>query len=304
MSSRELIVLGSSSQVPTRYRNHNAYFLRWDDVGLLFDPGEGTQRQMIYAGLAASQIHHVLITHFHGDHALGLAGLVQRISLDRVEQRVHVHYPASGQVYFDRLRHATIFVDNSKIEAHPIREEGVIWEEENFSIEARRVDHGVETFGYRLKERDGRRMSPERLAAAGIRGPAVKEILSRGSLQVEGREVRLEEVSDARPGQIFAFVMDSRPCPGADRLAANADMLVCEATYQDSERREAWEHQHMTATQAAEIARKAGARLLVLTHFSQRYPDVEGHLHEARQVFPEVVAAADLKHFSVPRRLA
>ncbi|HND00333.1 MAG TPA: ribonuclease Z, partial [Myxococcota bacterium] len=71
----------------------------------------------------------------------------------------------------------------------------------------------------------------------------------------------------------------------------------------DSERREAWEHQHMTATQAAEIAQKAGARLLVLTHFSQRYPDVEGHLHEARQVFPEVVAAADLKHFSVPRRL-
>ena len=151
MSARELVVLGTSSQVPTRYRNHNAYFLRWDADGFLFDPGEGTQRQMILAGLAASQIQHILITHFHGDHSLGLAGMIQRISLDRVLEPVHVYYPASGQVYFERLRSATIFVDQSRLVPHPIAADGVIQEAPTWVLEARRLDHGVDTFGYALR---------------------------------------------------------------------------------------------------------------------------------------------------------
>ena len=103
-SSRVFIALGTSSQVPTRERNHNGYFLRWDGFGLLFDPGDGTQRQMIFANVSASSITHILITHFHGDHCLGLAGIVQRLSLDRVQHRVHIFYPATGQTYFDNLR--------------------------------------------------------------------------------------------------------------------------------------------------------------------------------------------------------
>ena len=111
MSSREVIFLGTASQVPTRRRNHNALFLAWDDLGILFDPGEGTQRQMTHAGLSATQITHVCVTHFHGDHCLGLAGIVQRLSLDRVPHPVEVIYPRGGQVYFERLRHASIFHD-------------------------------------------------------------------------------------------------------------------------------------------------------------------------------------------------
>src|ERR1041385_4101660 len=88
MSIREAVFLGTASQVPTRTRNHNALFLFWDDLGILFDPGEGTQRQMVHAGIAATQITHIAITHFHGDHCLGLAGIIQRLSLDRVERPV------------------------------------------------------------------------------------------------------------------------------------------------------------------------------------------------------------------------
>ena len=101
VSGRELVVLGTASQAPTRHRNHNGYLLRWDAEGFLFDPGEGTQRQMLLAGVARSAITRLCLTHFHGDHCLGVPGIVQRLSLDRVPHPVRAHYPASGQEYFD-----------------------------------------------------------------------------------------------------------------------------------------------------------------------------------------------------------
>jgi ribonuclease Z len=111
VSDRELVVLGTASQAPTRRRNHNGYFLRWDDEGLLFDPGEGTQRQMLFAGVTASQITRICITHFHGDHCLGLPGVLARMSLDRVPHPVEVCYPAGSREVFGRLRHASLFRD-------------------------------------------------------------------------------------------------------------------------------------------------------------------------------------------------
>ena len=111
VSNRELVVLGTASQAPTRSRNHNGYFLRWDDEGLLFDPGEGTQRQMLFAGVTASQITRICITHLHGDHCLGLPGVLARMSLDRVPHPVEVCYPAGSREVFGRLRHASLFRD-------------------------------------------------------------------------------------------------------------------------------------------------------------------------------------------------
>jgi ribonuclease Z len=303
MSARELIVLGTASQVPTRYRNHNAYFLRWDAEGLLFDPGEGTQRQMLLAGVTASQIHRVFITHFHGDHALGMAGLVQRFSLDKVPHPVHIYYPASGQVYFDRLRNATIFQDMSNIVPHPIREEGILFQTPQFLVEARRLQHGVETFGYALKEKDSVRMLPEKIQALGIKGPLIGQLQREGKLEWEGRTVLVGEVSEPKPGQKFAFIMDTRPCRGATELAAGADLLVCESTYLDSEKEEAWAHYHMTAAQAATLAAQGGVRRLVLTHFSQRYFSLEPFMEEAGKIFGDVRAASDLDRIAVPDRL-
>src|SRR6516164_5969207 len=120
MSAREVICLGTASQVPTRCRNHNSLFLQWDDLGILFDPGGGTQRQMLLAGVSASQITHIAVTHFHGDHCLGLAGVVQRLSLDRVPHPVEVVYPKSGQVFFERLRHASAFYETATLVPRPL----------------------------------------------------------------------------------------------------------------------------------------------------------------------------------------
>ncbi len=306
MSLRELLALGTGSQVPTRHRNHNGYFLRWDDEGFLFDPGEGTQRQMAFGDLPASAITRIFVTHFHGDHCLGLSGIIQRLSLDRCAHPVTVHYPAAGEVYFQRLRHASIYLAAVELIPAPIDLApgtlGLIAETAQYQVFAHALDHPVPTYGYRIEERPGRRMNPKALAAAGIAGPQVRDLLRDGSLTLDNRTVRVEDVSEPREGSAFALVMDTRACPGAVALARGVDLLVMEATYTAADQRLATEHGHASAADAARTALEAGARRLALTHFSQRYASVAQHVDDARAIFPATVALHDLDRIPIPRR--
>lgn len=297
-------MLGTASQVPTRQRNHNGYLLRWDGDGILFDPGEGTQRQMLLAGVSASDVTRICVTHFHGDHCLGLPGVVQRLSLDRVPHPVTAHFPGSGADFFARLRHASAYHETVDLREAPIDRDGAIAElASGATLSARRLDHPVEAYGFRLREPDGRRMLPERLAEYGIAGPAVGELRRAGALDIGGRRVTLEEVSAPRPGQQFAFVMDTRECDAAYELARDADLLVIEATFLAEDAALAAEYGHLTAVQAARIAHDAKVRRLVLTHFSQRYDDPARFATEAATVYRgEIVVAADLARVPVPRR--
>ncbi|MGR8010610.1 ribonuclease Z [Streptomyces hypolithicus] len=300
MSVRELVVLGTASQVPTRHRNHNGYLLRWDGEGILFDPGEGTQRQMLRAGVAAHDINRICVTHFHGDHSLGLAGVIQRINLDRVPHPVTAHYPASGQRFFDRLRYATAYRETVLLTEAPVAADGPLATGPSYVLDARRLSHPVESYGYRLTEPDGRRMLPALLAEHGIKGPDV------GRIQRDGRlgGVTLDQVSEMRRGQRFAFVMDTRLCDGVYALAESCDMLVIESTFLDGDHRLAADHGHLTAGQAGRVAHEAGVRHLVLTHFSQRYGDPEAFELQARAAGfdGELTVAADLLRVPLPKR--
>ena len=297
-------MLGTASQAPTRVRNHNGYLLRWDGEGILFDPGEGTQRQMAHAGVAANEITRLCITHFHGDHALGVPGIVQRLSLDRVAHPVHAHYPASGAEYFDRLRHATPFYEIAELIEQPVAGDGVVATGEFGRLIARRLDHSLESYGYRLVEPDGRRMLPALLSAFGIGGPDVGRLQRDGRLEVKGRTVTLEQVSEERPGQRVAFVMDTRLCDTVYALADGVDLLVIESTYLDADADLADANFHLTAAQAARVASRCGVRTLVLTHFSQRYTDPAAFADEAARHFDgDIVVAEDLVRVPVPRRL-
>ncbi|MEV0018576.1 ribonuclease Z [Streptomyces tendae] len=300
MSVRELVVLGTASQVPTRHRNHNGYLLRWDGEGILFDPGEGTQRQMLRAGVAAHDLNRICVTHFHGDHSLGLAGVIQRINLDRVPHEITAHYPRSGQRFFERLRYATAYRETVALTEAPVAADGPLAVTPAYTLDARRLSHPVESYGYRLTEPDGRRMLPDRLAAHGIKGPDVGRIQRDGSLH----GVPLDEVSEVRPGQRFAFVMDTRLCEGVHALAEGCDLLVIESTFLDEDENLATDHGHLTAAQAARVARDAGVRHLVLTHFSQRYSDPEEFERQARAAgYPgELTVARDLTRVPVPKR--
>ncbi len=302
MAARELVVLGTAAQVPTRERAHHGALLRWDDEVILFDPGEGTQRQLILAGIPAGAITRICITHAHGDLCLGLAGVLQRLALDGVRRPVDVYFPASAQQFVDRLRRATAHQRPLAVREHPVHGEGVVSEGPRFALHARALDHRIETYGWRLQEPDGRRMLPVQLSARGISGPDVGRLQREGRLYVAGRWVSLAEVSAPRPGQSFAFVMDTRRCEAAVELARGTDLVVCESTYLSTETDLAETYAHLTAAHAAQIAADAGARRLVLTHFSQRHSDETAFADEARAIFPDVYAARDLDRIPVPSR--
>jgi ribonuclease Z len=299
------VVLGTASQAPTRRRNHNGYLLLWDDEGLLFDPGEGTQRQMLFAGVTASRITRICITHFHGDHCLGLPGVLQRIALDRVPHAVDACFPAQHREVFARLRHSSLFHDVLNLRERPVEGGGTVLEAAEFRVEAQPLSHSVAAVGYRLVEADGRRMLPDKLAAFGVAGPDIGRLQHDGRLVTDDRLVTIEQVSEPRRGQRFAFIMDTRLCDGAFALAEGADMLVCESTFADTEAALADEYGHLTARQAGRIAAESGARLLVLTHFSQRYERGDERLlaEQAAMAFGgPVVMAHDLERIPVPSR--
>lgn len=307
MSVRELVVLGTASQSPTRHRAHNAYLLRWDGQAILFDPGEGAQRQFTFAGVSPATVNRICLTHFHGDHCLGLPGILLRLSLDQVRHPVHLHYPASGEPHLHHLRHASIGHDALDLYLHPVHEPGVVHQGNDFTLRCAALRHRVPAIGWRLEEPVGRRIVPERLEAFGLSGPPVGVLQAGGTVTLDdGRAVTLDDVSEERPGQVFAFVMDTSDCDGARELAEGADLLVIESTFLSEQAELAASTGHLTAAPAAQIAADCGVGTLVITHFSTRYGDDaaadQRYLDEASAIFPDVVVAHDFDRIPVPRR--
>lgn len=302
MSQRELIVLGTASQAPTRHRNHNGYVVRWDDRLLLFDPGEGTQRQFTLAGVAAARLTDICVTHFHGDHCLGLPGIIQRLCGDKVEREVPIYYPGDGEHFFERLRYASAYEPVTPIVQVPLTSDGPAGSLGRSTLIVGKLDHRITSYGYRVQEPDGRRLDADKLAAAGVQGPAVGELVRDGVVEIDDTVLRVEDFSEERRGQSLAFIMDTRWCDGALALAEGVDLLVCESTFLESEAHLAKKYAHMTARQAGRLARLANARHLVLTHFSARYPDVSAFVEEAKLEFDSVEAVVDFDRVAVPPR--
>ena len=300
MSVRDLIVLGTSSQQPTRKRNHGAYLFRWNEEGLLFDPGEGTQRQFIYANIAPPVVTRIFISHFHGDHCLGVGSFLMRLNLDRVPHTVHLYYPASGKKYLDRLRYGTIYHETIDIVEHPVEKAGVVVDDGKFKIEAAFLQHGVENIGWRVTEPDRRKFDRKLLEEQGVRGAKVGELIAHGAVDIDGRRVTLDEVSTIRKGESISVVLDTRPCKEAVEIARGARLLLCESTYLEEHKALAKKHYHLTAKQAAAIAKEAEVEKLVLTHYSARYLSTKPFKEEAKELFTNTFAANDLDVIPFP----
>lgn len=301
MSVRDLIILGCSSQQPTRHRNHGAYLFRWNNEGLLFDPGEGTQRQFIFANVAPTVVTRIFISHFHGDHCLGLGSMLMRLNLDKVTHPIHCYYPASGKKFFDRLRYGTAYHEGIHVVEHPVYEAGVVEDDGRFKIEATFLEHGIDNIAWRVTEPDVRKFNQVLLNEKNIRGPMVKTLQNQGFLVIDGQHISLDDVSHIRKGDSIAIVIDTRYCQNAVNIARGAKLLLCESTYLEEHRELAYKHFHLTAKQAATLAKEADAKKLILTHFSARYLNLKEFEEEARPVFPNTFVADDLKVFPLER---
>jgi ribonuclease Z len=301
MSGRELVVLGTASQMPSRERNHNGYLLLWDEHGVLVDPGEGTQRQLLFSGVRTTRITHICLTHLHGDHCLGLPGVLARLSQCQPPGPVSLHFPASGLQFVERLLTSSIVDLDLGLKMNPVSGPGVVVDRPRFRLRAERLDHSADALGWRIEDPPRRHLLADRLEKLGIRGSAVQELVESERVHVGDRVVHLADVSELGRGHSVAFVFDTRWCDGAVSLARGADLLVCESTFLEVDADRARDYGHLTASQAGELASVAGARRLVLTHFSGRYPDADAFLVEARRKFDDVVLAEDLMRVPLPR---
>ncbi len=251
------------------------------------------------AGVPVGKATAVCITHFHGDHCLGLPGIIQRRSLSQQNRPLPVYFPAESIATFTHLMHSSLY-DDGPVEPCPVSRPGVAGRLGASDLIAEPLHHRVPTIGYRIQAPARLHLEPERVAKAGLAGSAIGELVARGEIETESGPVAVKDLGTERPGQAFAFVMDTRLCGGAFRLAKDVDVLITEATYLDRDRTLAERGMHMTARQAAWLARESGVGQLVLSHFSSRYDDTADFATEATEVFPPTIVAADTSVIRMP----
>ena len=289
--------------MPTTSRGSSAVAVRRSREIILFDCGEGTQQRMVAARLGFRRPTHVFISHLHGDHVLGLPGLLETMTLLRRERSLYVYGPR-GLIDFIRAFSSVLGGPGFPLEVHEIVEGGTVFSCPSYRVEAARADHEGECWSYALVEgpRPGK-FHPDRARALGVpEGPLWKRLQHGEDVELNNvRSVRSSEVVDPpKRGRKIAYSGDTRPTGAVVRLAADADILIHEATFDDSLGERAAEDGHSTASQAAEIAAAAKVGLLLLTHISSRYPDPGVLLEQAKLVFPNTKVAEDLMEIEIP----
>lgn len=288
----KLTILGTASHIPTRDRNQNAYFLDTGREGWLFDPGEGTQRQFTLAGISPGRVHRIFISHFHGDHCLGLPGMMQRLSLMQVPHQIGIFYPEEGQEYIDRLSRASRYTQGIAFDYHPLKH-GDIIEDERFRVEAIALKHSTPVLGYRVTQKARLHFDPALLKKAGLSGPQTGILEKRGRIEINAKLITREELSYRGKAKVFAYALDTGVCENIPRLIRNADCLLMEGTYLESEKALAEEFLHMTAEQTARYAKGNAVKRLLLTHYSERYKDLDFYQKAVDKVFKNTHIAKD-----------
>jgi ribonuclease Z len=296
-----LVFLGTAGSWPTAERNTSCVALKRGSEVLLFDCGEGTQRQFQRSGLSYMEVSRILVTHLHGDHYLGIAGLVQTMDMNGRTEPLVVHGPPGTREAVAALVHIGHFKPGFPIRVEELKDKAVV-DCGDYALHARALKHNVPNLGYALVEgqRPGRFHKAKALEIGVPEGPAFGK-LQRGEdvTLPDGRVVRSSDLVGApRRGRKVAYTGDCVPSEATVELAMGADVLVHDSTF-GSDYAEANDYGHSTAAQAAFIAQKAKVERLVLTHFSARYRDVRPLLEEARRVFPRADAAHDFLEVEV-----
>ena len=290
----EIVFLGTSSMVPTKERNQSSVFLSYGNEGILIDCGEGTQRQLKMAGIPVSKITKILISHWHGDHVLGLPGLMQTMSGSEYHKKLDIYGPQETQKRFEAMFRAFVFDKELNYEIFEIGE-GKFFENDEYARESYRLDHHIECLGFVFKEKDKLKIDMKKAAKAGLKeGPLIGKLQQGETVMVNGKNIRPEDAGFVKKGLKIGLIADTLPCSNNFAIAKDADLLVCEATYASKLEEKGEDYYHMTAKQAALVASQADAKKLVLTHFSARYKDVKELEEDARSVFSNTVCAYDL----------
>ena len=293
----EIIFLGTSSAVHSKERNHPSIAIKAFGEIILFDCGEGTQRQLLFTKVSPMKISKIFITHYHGDHILGIPGLLQSMSLNGRENKLTIYGPSG----LNRLKDAIYCLSYSAID-FPVEfveiDSGVIIDNEEYSITSQKVNHNVLSLAYSIEEKKKPRFLREKAIELGVPvGPLFGRLHNGEEVEVDGKIIRPEQVlGDDRKGVKITYSGDTRPCEEMIYLAKESTVLIHEATFLNEDFENADEHGHSTSCDAAMIARESKSKELIITHISTRYDEKYGQLllTEAKKVFKNTSLAEDL----------
>ncbi|MEM4251074.1 MAG: ribonuclease Z [Candidatus Bathyarchaeia archaeon] len=297
----ELIFLGTGGSMPTGDRGLPSVVLRRGSELVMFDCGECSQRQMMTAKLGFNRKMRIFISHMHGDHVLGLPGLLQSMSFLGRQRKLEVYGPQGILEFVDSLIKTVPFNMRFPLEVRQI-EAGIVLEEREYTIEAAGLDHGIPCFGFTFveKKKPGR-FDPAKARALKIpEGPLWKRLQLGETVNVSGFSFTPDQVlGPARRGSKVTYITDTRPCKAAIEIARNSTVLIYDCTFDGSKEKRAIQYGHSTAKDAATVAKKSCVKSLVLIHISAMYEDAEPLLREARRIFPNVTLAYDMMRLQV-----
>jgi ribonuclease Z len=290
-----LTFLGTAGSWPTKERSASAIALDLETELILLDCGEGTQRQFFQSSASFMRVRRIFLTHFHGDHFLGLPGLIQSMSLNRREEPLDIYGPPDAEEMVGRALKMGYFTLRFPVTVHPLTA-GTTVELDGYRVRTAAAEHPVPSLAFRVEEAAKRgRFDGPRARALGIRGPDFSRLEAGESVRVGDRVVEPSEVmGPPRAGRSVVYSGDTAPAPTVCRLAEHATVLIHEATAANEIEKDANDWGHSSARQAAECARTAEVGALFLTHFSARYKELAPLEEEARVVFPGSQAARDL----------
>lgn len=301
----KIVFLGTSGAVPSPTRNHPAILISRDSENILVDCGEGTQTQFRKAQISISKLTKLLITHWHGDHILGIPGLLQTLSFSDYNKVLEVYGPKGSKRNFENILNAfpSIMVSDMRndigIKVAEVR--GRFVDKEDFYIEAFPVSHGIPSNGYCFVEKDKIRIDKKKLRKYGIKpGKYLSRLKEGKDLFYDGKRYKAKDLTYTEKGKKLCVVMDGIYEPKTALAVKNADLLIMESIYSEDLASLAAKHKHRTAKQCAETAKKANAKKLILTHLSERYEkNPELLLKEARKYFKNTFLAKDMDVYEV-----
>lgn len=302
MTQLRIIFLGTGGSWPTVKRNVSSVAIKRGSELLLFDCGEGTQRQFQLSNLSYMQISKIFISHFHGDHFLGLPGLIQTMQLNDRDKPLHVYGPKGMEELTNQLLTLGYFRPSYRIIPHEVENGGAL-EFDGYSIHALKVRHNVPSFSYCLQEhpRPGKFNKPKALELGIPEGPMFSKLQHGHAISLSnGKKITPDMVlGPSRKGRKIVISGDTRPCDEMIAFSNDADALIHEATFDSALEETAKDYGHTTALQAAEIAKKAGVEKLFLIHISPRYLDYHVLENEARKVFPHSFVPRDFHEVEI-----
>ncbi len=284
--------LGTSGSAPTIERNLPSVALEYNGDVFLFDCGEGTQRQVLKYSVNLSKTKAIFLSHMHGDHSIGVAGVVRTLALNRRSAPLQIFVPKGEEKAIKPLLEFDKAVMSYDILIKPITA-GTIYDGHGFKITAFKLSHSVRAYGFVFKEDDKLHFIKDKAKEAGLKGPMFSKLVKSGRITIDGKKIRLKDMTTKEPGKTVVYSTDTRPSKEIITASKGADLLIYESTYANSEGKLAIERKHSTAEEGAELAKKAKVKKLVLTHISTRYKNASILLNEARKKFTNVELAKD-----------